>query len=114
MKSGILGGTFNPIHLAHLRLGEAARESLGLDRVFFVPAAQPPLKHAGLAPAQDRLEMARRATAGNPAFEVLDLELRRTGPSSTVDTILELEASFPGTRFWFIMGSDARRELDQL
>jgi nicotinate-nucleotide adenylyltransferase len=112
VKSGILGGTFNPIHFAHLRLGEAARESLGLECVFFVPAAQPPLKHAGVAPAEDRLEMTRRATAGNPAFQVLDLELRRAGPSYTVDTILELEACFPGTRFWFIMGSDALRELD--
>lgn len=111
MKLGILGGTFNPIHLAHLRLAEAAREALGLERVLFVPAAQPPLKHAGVAPAEDRLEMTRLATAGHPAFEVLDLELRRAGPSYTVDTIRELGAEFPGTRFWFIMGSDAVREL---
>jgi len=112
VKSGILGGTFNPIHLAHLRLGEAARESLELARVLFVPAAQPPLKQAGVAPAEDRLEMARRAVAGYPAFEVLDLELRRGGPSYTVDTIRELGASFPDACFWFIMGSDALRELD--
>ena len=113
MNLGILGGTFNPIHTAHLRLAEEAAELLGLDRVLFVPSANPPLKRSGVAPAPDRLEMVRIATADNPRFEVLDLELRRAGPSYTVDTLLELTERYPGTRLWFLIGIDAIVELDQ-
>lgn len=112
MSCGILGGTFNPVHLAHLRLAEAAREALGLSRVCFVPAALPPLKREGVAPARDRLEMVRLATASNPAFEVLDLELERSGPSYSVDTLAALRAERPDESFWFLIGSDALRELD--
>ena len=79
MKLGVLGGTFNPIHLAHLRLAEEMREALALARVLLIPAGDPPLKHSGVAPAEHRLEMVRRAAAANPAFEVLDLERRIRG-----------------------------------
>ncbi len=116
MSCGILGGTFNPVHVAHLWLAEAAREALGLSRVLFVPAADPPLKDEGVAAAEHRLEMVRRATASNAAFEVLDLELRRRGPSYTVDTLLELRTTHRdgrgGERCWFLLGSDALRQLD--
>jgi nicotinate-nucleotide adenylyltransferase len=97
--------------VAHLRLAEAAREALALDRVCFVPAGDPPLKHEGIATAEDRIEMVRLATASNPAFEVLDLELRREGPSYTVDTLAEIRAGADGP-LWFLVGSDALRELD--
>jgi nicotinate-nucleotide adenylyltransferase len=110
---GVLGGTFDPIHCAHLRLAESAREDLGLQRVLFVPAAQPALKPADVAPAADRLEMLRLATASNPAFEVLDLEILRGGISYTVDTLRELAARFPGERFWFVIGADALAELER-
>lgn len=113
MSCGILGGTFNPVHLAHLRLAEVAREALGLARVCFVPAAVPPLKTADLAPAEHRLEMVRRATASNAAFEVLDLELTRPGPSYTIDTLDALRAERPDESFWFLIGSDALREFDR-
>ncbi len=113
MSLGVLGGTFNPIHYAHLRLAETARESLGLSRVLFVPAARPALKQRDVAPAPDRLEMVRLATASNPAFEVLDLELARAGTSYTIDTLRELRERYPGERLWFIVGGDALRELDQ-
>ncbi len=111
MSCGVLGGTFNPVHVAHLRLAEAAREALALTRVCFVPAGDPPLKHEALAPAEDRLEMVRLAIASNPAFEVLDLELRRPGPSYTVDTLAEIRGQIDDP-VWFLIGSDALRELD--
>lgn len=113
MSLGILGGTFNPIHLAHLRLGEELREALGLERVFFVPAAQPPLKRRGVAPARDRLAMVELAVAQNPAFGVLTLEIERRGPSYTVDTLRSLRSSHPDQRLWFLVGSDVLGDLDQ-
>ena len=113
MSLGILGGTFNPVHAAHLRLAEELAEALSLERVLFIPAAEPPLKRSGVAPARHRLEMTRLATADNPGFEVLDLELRRAGPSYTVDTLNELTDRHPGTRLWFLIGTDAIAELDQ-
>jgi nicotinate-nucleotide adenylyltransferase len=112
VNCGILGGTFNPVHVAHLRLAEAAREALGLARVCFVPACVPPLKTEGLASAEDRLEMVRLATASNAGFEVLDLELRRAGPSYSVDTLEALRSQYPRDSFWFLIGSDALRELE--
>ncbi|MFI5314749.1 MAG: nicotinate-nucleotide adenylyltransferase [Myxococcota bacterium] len=112
MKLGVLGGTFNPIHFAHLRLAEELRETLGLDRVLLVPAGEPALKHAGLAAAAHRLEMARRASASNPALEVDDLEFHRAGPSYTVDTLRALRARNPSADLWFLVGADTLPELE--
>ncbi len=112
MNTGILGGTFNPVHVAHLRLAEAAREALGLAQVCFIPACVPPLKTADLASAEDRLEMVQLATASNAGFEVLDLELRRAGPSYSVDTLEALRSQRPRDSFWFLIGSDALRDLE--
>jgi len=108
---GILGGTFNPIHTAHLRLAEVARAELALSRVLFVPAGDPPLKHAGVAPACHRLAMVRLAIDGRPEFEALELEIERPGPSYTVDTLAELARRHPGERLWFIVGADALAQL---
>lgn len=113
MRVGVLGGTFDPIHCAHLRIAEEARERLELDRVLFVPAAHQPLKPRPAAAARDRLEMVRLAVASNPAFEALDLEIERPGPSYTVDTLRALAARLPGARLWFIVGGDALPELDR-
>lgn len=112
MNVGVLGGTFNPIHLAHLRLAEEMREALALARVILVPAGDPPLKRRGVAPAALRLEMVRRAVASNPALEVDDLELRRAGPSYTVDTLAELSRRLPGAKLWFLVGADTLPELE--
>ena len=101
------GGSFNPIHHAHLICSRAVAEAAGFDRVVLVPSAQPPHKpdSAILAPAADRLAMTRLAVAGDPLFEVDDLELSRTGPSYTLDTARELVARGEGPVSWLI-GAD--------
>ena len=109
MRWGILGGTFDPIHLGHLLLAEECREILALDKVLFVPAGQPWLK-AGqpLTAAIHRLRMVELATADNPHFEVLRWEVERPGPSYTVDTLERLRAeSGAGVELHFILGLDA-------
>jgi nicotinate-nucleotide adenylyltransferase len=110
---GILGGTFNPIHCAHLRLAEVARAELALERVLFVPAGDPPLKCADVAPAHHRVAMVRLALADRPEFEVLDVELTRPGPSYTVDTLALLRERHPREALWFIVGADALAQLEQ-
>lgn len=109
----MFGGTFNPVHLGHLRAAEEVREALGLSRVVFMPARIPPHKTpTGVAPPDARLELVRRAVSGNPFFEVSDAELRREGPSYTVDTLAELARELgPGARLWFLLGIDAYREI---
>jgi nicotinate-nucleotide adenylyltransferase len=91
---GIMGGTFDPIHLGHLAIAEEAREVLGLERVLFVPAALPPHRPGGaVAAAPDRAAMVRLAIAGNAAFEMSTIELDRVGPSFTSDTVEALAAA---------------------
>jgi nicotinate-nucleotide adenylyltransferase len=93
---GVFGGTFDPIHLAHLAVAESARDSLGLDRVLFIPAGVPPHKPGQpITPAADRLAMVEAAIAGNPAFASSRIELDRPGPSYTVDTLEALSVSDP-------------------
>ena len=112
MKIGLMGGTFNPIHMAHLRIAEEARELCGLDRVVFIPVADPPHKPlAGDVPFTQRCEMVRLAIAGNPAFELSDLEGRRTGKSYSIDTINIFRQEHSGARLYFIIGSDSFFEL---
>jgi nicotinate-nucleotide adenylyltransferase len=83
-----MGGTFDPIHVAHLAAAEEAREALGLERILFIPNETPPFKLEGAAAnGQDRLAMVRLAIAGNPAFEASDMELQRGGVSYTADTM---------------------------
>ncbi len=109
---GVLGGTFDPIHNAHLVLAEAVRGRLGLDEVLFVPAGNPWLKpESPEAPAEDRLNMVRLAVAGKPYFRVSDIEVRRPGPTYTVETIAELVKQYPGDEICFIMGWDSLAEL---
>jgi nicotinate-nucleotide adenylyltransferase len=110
LKLGFMGGTFDPIHLGHLRAAENAREALGLDRVFFVPAAQPPHRPGPHASALDRFAMTALATAPHGSFLVSDLELRREGPSYTVDTVTALLARKPES-LCLIVGSDTFVEM---
>jgi nicotinate-nucleotide adenylyltransferase len=111
---GLFGGTFNPIHLGHLRAAEEVREALALEKVIFVPSAEPPLKRGGaerIAPASLRLRWVERAIAGNPAFAVDALELSRSGPSWTVDTLRAFGARLAPELPVFVIGSDAFAEL---
>jgi nicotinate-nucleotide adenylyltransferase len=111
VKLGVLGGTFDPIHVGHLRAAESAREALGLDEVLFVPARVPPHRDPPACDTLDRFAMVCLATATNPAFQVSDLELRREGPSFSVDTLTALAQARPGARLFLIVGSDAYAEM---
>lgn len=109
---GIMGGTFDPIHVGHLAIGEEAREALGLERVLFIPAGVPPHKpSAGVTPAEQRVEMVARAIADNPAFELSTIELERSGPSYTVDTVEELARTRPGVELVVILSAETFAEL---
>jgi len=111
-RLGILGGTFNPIHLGHLVLAEAFRERLGLDRVLFVPAGAPPHKPSGgLVPALHRYAMVTLAVAGHPGFVACPIEIERAGPSYSTHTIEALAGDWPGARLFFLMGSDTFLDL---
>jgi nicotinate-nucleotide adenylyltransferase len=111
MKSGILGGSFNPIHHGHLLIATRVAETLGLDRVLLIPTAVSPLKRPeDLAPARDRWAMVRLAVRGNPLLEASDLEIRRGGTSYTVETLEALGKQRAG-RLYLIMGDDAARLL---
>lgn len=112
-RVGVFGGSFNPIHLGHLLLAEDILELLPLDRILFVPAAEPPHKPGhGLAPARDRYAMTELAIRGNPRFAISDLELRRSGPSYTVDTLDALRRE-AGTEveFSLLIGSETFLDL---
>lgn len=114
MKIGLLGGTFNPIHLGHLLLAEEAREKLGLDRIIFIPANLPPHKLSNeIIFSCERLKMVKLATRGNRHFRVSDLETRRKGRSFTIDTIREYRRAHPKDELYFIIGSDLLKYLDE-
>jgi len=112
MKIGLFGGTFNPIHLGHLRSAEEVREAFALDYIYFVPAAQPPHKSGSeLAAATHRLKMVELAVADNPCFSASAIELQRPGTSYSVDTIRHFLTVFQPASLLFIIGIDAFREL---
>jgi len=109
---GILGGTFNPIHLGHLLVAQDALEQLRLDRVIFIPSATPPHKVVDkLAAARDRLQMIKLAIRGNDRFAVDDIEIERGGKSYSVDTLTTLRRRHPKADLYFIIGADSLREL---
>lgn len=112
MKIGILGGTFNPIHNAHLRVAETVHDRLALDRIIFIPAATPPHKElASEISFEHRKNMVELAIADNPHFTISDIEEQRGGRSYTVHTLRQLRQSFPGDEFFFIIGSDSFLEI---
>src|SRR5262245_52585236 len=113
MKIGLFGGTFDPIHWGHLRSAEEVSETFGLDRVYFIPASIPPHKRGQTTtPAEDRLQMVRRAVAGNRRFSVSTLEIVRVGVSYSIDTIRAFDAKKQkGDSLYFIIGLDAFREI---
>ncbi len=112
VRIGVLGGTFDPVHIGHLILAEQAREQLGLAEVLFVPARDP-WRKAGRAitPAPERLAMVELAIAGNAAFRACRLEIDRLGPSYSVDTLASLRRDRPDADLYFIVGEDALFDL---
>ena len=114
-RIGVLGGTFDPVHRGHVEIARRAMEEAALERVIFIPAAQPRLKSGEpSASPQQRLEMLRLAVEGVPGFEVSDVELRRSGPTLTVETLGELrEGQEDGRELFFILGLDALARFDQ-
>lgn len=111
MKIGILGGSFDPVHLGHLAIAEAAREEHDLEKVLLIPAGRPPHKRGDLAPAADRLAMVRLAVEGRPGLEASDIEIQRPGPSYTVDTLEHLKQALPEADLFFIIGTDSLHEF---
>jgi nicotinate-nucleotide adenylyltransferase len=111
-KIGLFGGTFNPIHLGHLRGAEEIREAFGLQEVVFIPAALPPHKMTEeIIQAYHRLEMVKRATQKNPQFSTSDVELKRAGKSYSIDTIRYFREKFKDS-LYFILGRDAFVEIE--
>ena len=111
MTLGVFGGTFNPIHLGHLRAAEEVTEALGLSRMLFVPSADPPHKTAELAPAKQRFAWVEAAVADNPRFAADPIELERSGPSYSVDTLTALSEREAPEELVFVIGDEAFAEL---
>jgi nicotinate-nucleotide adenylyltransferase len=109
VRVGILGGTFDPIHVGHLAAARAAMVCAHLDRVLFVPSGTPPHRRPAVASGDQRLEMSRLAVDGEPGFEVSDVEVRRRGPSYTADTLRELTSARPQDELFLVLGWDAAR-----
>ncbi|TGE32503.1 nicotinate-nucleotide adenylyltransferase [Desulfosporosinus sp. Sb-LF] len=111
-RLGIMGGTFDPIHYGHLVAAEMARVEFHLDKVLFIPTGNPPHKIGrDVSAAELRYEMVERAIQDNPAFELSALEIKRNGPSYTVDTLRVLRRTWPDYELYFITGSDALLEI---
>ena len=112
MKIGILGGTFNPIHLAHLRIAQEVQQACKLDRILFIPAAEPPHKDvAEQVSFTHRLAMVEAATRDFPDFQASDLEIQRSGKSYSVDTLEILRQEDPHGERYFIIGLDSYRDI---
>jgi nicotinate-nucleotide adenylyltransferase len=113
VRTGVFGGTFDPPHIGHVIAAQDAADTLGLDRVLFVPAADPPHKsERSITPAEIRLEMLQAALPPDPRFEICTLELERPGPSYTVDTLRALHSQ-QEQQLHLLLGADQARDLPQ-
>jgi nicotinate-nucleotide adenylyltransferase len=114
MKLGLYGGSFDPVHLGHLLVAQAAVEELGLDRLFFIPAAQSPFKPENKpAPDAMRLQLLRLALASKTNCEVDDQEIRRGGTSYTIETLRDYARRFPGAELFYLIGADNAAKLNE-
>ncbi|OGX47930.1 MAG: nicotinate (nicotinamide) nucleotide adenylyltransferase [Omnitrophica WOR_2 bacterium RIFOXYB2_FULL_38_16] len=113
-RIGILGGTFNPVHIGHLAIAQRARENLGLDKVFFVPSNLPPHKSSkNVLPSAQRYHMVQMAIEGNPYFDISDFEINREGRSYSIDTVEHFYNLYLGkAKLYFIIGEDSFAKLD--
>ena len=113
-KIGILGGTFNPIHIGHLMLSEWAMDAAGLDEIWMIPAGQPYKKaEETILPGQERLHMVELAVLGNKRISCLDLEIKRKGYTYTYETLEELKSRFYDAEYYFILGADCLFSLEE-
>ncbi|MCR4587732.1 MAG: nicotinate-nucleotide adenylyltransferase [Lachnospiraceae bacterium] len=114
-KIGLMGGTFNPIHNAHLQMAQECLEAFGLDRILFIPAGQPYMnKDMGdVLSATERAYMTRLGIEGNPAFEFCDLELNREGISYTCDTLNQLITNSPDDMYYILVGGDSFMDMEK-
>jgi nicotinate-nucleotide adenylyltransferase len=111
-RIGLFGGSFNPVHLGHLLMAQAALEETPLHRLFFIPAAQSPFKpEMKMAPPRERARMLRLALAGRPEFEVDEQELARGGVSFSIDTVRDYAARFPASQIFYLIGADHVSQL---
>jgi nicotinate-nucleotide adenylyltransferase len=111
MAIGIFGGTFDPIHMGHLRVAEEIREIFSLERIYFVPGGIPPHKRKrGIAASEERLCMVKASVKGNSFFRVSEIETKRSGPSYTIDTLKDFEKRFD--ELYFLIGIDAFSQID--
>jgi nicotinate-nucleotide adenylyltransferase len=114
MKLGLFGGSFDPVHLGHLLVAQAAIEELGLDRLCFIPAAQSPFKPDDkLAPAAERLRLLRLALAGKTNCAVDEQEMRRGGISYSVETLRDYAKRFPKAELFYLIGADNTAKLNE-
>ncbi|MBI4328495.1 MAG: nicotinate-nucleotide adenylyltransferase [Chloroflexi bacterium] len=115
MRIGLLGGTFDPVHIGHLVMAEEARLRMGLERVLFIPAGAQWMKTAGeISPSDARAEMVRAAIADNPAFELSLVDVERPGPTYSVDTLRLLRDQLgQATELFFILGQDALEQMPE-
>lgn len=113
-RIGILGGTFNPIHVGHLRMAECAREALELDSVLIMPTGNSYMKNADdILPGETRLRMAELSIANNPCFKASDLEINRQGQTYTFETLEQLHTIYPNTDLYFIVGADCLFSIER-
>ncbi len=114
MKVGIMGGTFNPIHLGHVRLAKAAYEQFALDKVLFIPSGEPPHKQDQyVAAGEHRMKMVELAIKDYAYFEACDIEIMREGYSYTSETLRELHKRSPGEDYFFILGADSLFQMEK-
>lgn len=106
-RIGIMGGTFNPIHTGHLIIAQQTLVELALDKVWFMPAGNPPHKDTPVIDGELRRRMVELAIEGNPEFELFDYELKKDRPSYSAMTMTELDEAYPENEFYFIMGADS-------
>jgi nicotinate-nucleotide adenylyltransferase len=112
-RVAVLGGTFDPVHLAHLALATGARDAIGADEAWLVPARTPALRDEPVAPPHLRLAMLETAVRATRGLRVVDVEFRRPGPSYTIDTLEALRATHPGDEPWWVLGADAARHIHE-